>query len=114
MLRDGSEDQEGGKVSHEKTLESGSLAPNQRLYAFERAGRPQTRKPAPRPCEYCKTIFTPKYENPLKPARHCSPKCRAATWRDEQKKDRRIEALTDRVGKLESRISTIESKLNIK
>jgi len=104
----------GGEVSHEKTLETGSLAPNQRLYAYERSKGIKMHKPAPRPCQHCETIFTPKRENLLKPARHCSPKCRAATWRDEQKKDRRIEVLTDRIGKLESRISTIESTLKIK
>lgn len=100
----------GGEVSHEKTLGTVPLASNKRLYAFERGERPR-RKPAPRPCQRCKTVFTPKYENPLKPARHCSPKCRAATWRDEQKKDRRIEILTGRIKAIESRLTAIESKI---
>ena len=78
-----------------------------RSYAFECEKRIPGRKPAPRPCERCQAFFSPKRENPKEPARFCSSKCRTASWREEQKKDRRIEALTGRVSTLEIQVAEL-------
>jgi hypothetical protein len=97
----------GREMSHEKTLATVPLAPNKRLYAFERGERPRTRKPAPRPCQRCETVFTPKREDPLKPAKFCNSKCRSAQWRDDKNNARQIADIL-------ARLQVIESKLNIK
>jgi hypothetical protein len=87
-----------------QSVEQGQKASNKRTYACVREKRTRTHKPAPRPCQHCEIVFTPKRENPKEPARCCSPKCRSALWRDEQKKDRRIEALTARIVRIESHL----------
>ena len=78
-----------------------------RLNAFERGKRRSARVLAPRPCERCQTIFTPKRENPDEPARFCSSPCRSAHWREER---RDLERLLRRVADLESRVSVLEAK----
>lgn len=63
--------------------------------------------PPIRPCQWCETPFRPKREDPKKPAKSCSPKCRIAAW-----KNGRVDE--GQITKILSRLAAIEEKLGIK
>jgi hypothetical protein len=89
-------------------LPRGGVLPSPcRSNANVRGKRVSTRKPTARPCTFCQTIFTPLKEDPKKPAKYCSDKCRAHAWRDGQKSDVRLD-------RIEVRLTAIEEKLGVK
>ncbi len=89
--------------SRETAAVAGSLPSPCRLNAYVRGQRPRAGKPGPRPCTACETIFTPAKENPDRPARFCSDKCRARSWR--QRRDNE----SSRFAAIESRLSALEA-----
>ena len=92
--------------TRETAAVAGSLPSPCRSIAYVRGGRARVAKPGPRPCRACEAVFTPKKENPEKPAKYCCDKCRSLGWRAERK-DRDV-----RLSSLEARMSALESKLD--
>ena len=86
---------------------AGSLPSPCRSIAYVRGGGTKVAKPGPRPCRDCETVFTPKKEDPKKPAKYCCDRCRSLGWRAERK-DKDV-----RLSSLEARMSALESKLDV-
>jgi hypothetical protein len=89
--------------------EQANLAPGRRLHACVRGS---SGKYPSRPCEVCKTIFTPKYENPEEPAKTCSPKCRAKRWRKIQRDNNAVARLSGEIEAIKSRLG-LDAALNL-
>ena len=84
--------------------EGAELAPAKRSNAFgtRRAGN----RPLPplRPCQWREKPFRPKRENPLKPAKSCSPECRMASWKSGRISEAQITKILVRLSKTEDAI----------
>lgn len=78
-----------------------------RSNAFETRSTRKRPPPPLRPCRWCNTEFRPKRENPKEPAKSCSPECRSAAWRAEQKEKNNLASLERRVASIEARLDQI-------
>lgn len=100
----------GAEARHGSVVEGRSLSSSSRLNAIERGKRMGAKKPTPRPCAVCKTIFVPAKESSKKPSRFCSDKCRSRSWREEQRPNVRLDRVELAIAELAARVMALEER----